>query len=164
MGQATVGQKAGVSQCDVSNWIRGNYMGYRNDHISAKFKEFLMGENFPLEASPDETEDLQERRGRNPAVVSPTNETTKEPAKPAEPAEPKADAVKLAPDTPDSSTPVNIITKPVIVQTTSVSIKVPSIAASSAHVSSCATRSPACSLGSELYRLKRNRHGRHRSR
>ena len=43
-------------------------------------------------------------------------------------AEPKADAVKLAPDTPDSSTPVNIITKPVIVQTTSVSIKVPSIA------------------------------------
>ena len=94
MGQATVGQKAGVSQCDVSNWIRGNYMGYRNDHISAKFKEFLMGENFPLEASPDETEDLQERRGRNSVVVAPTNEAMKEPAKPAEPAEPKADAAK----------------------------------------------------------------------
>ena len=45
-------------------------------------------------------------------------------------AEPNAEAVRLAPDTPDSSTPVNIMTSPVIVQTTSVSIKVPSIATS----------------------------------
>ena len=61
-------------------------------------------------------------------------------------AEPKADAVKLAPEIPDSNTPVSMITRPVIVHTTRVSIKVPNIA-----ISPCSTGSlvlaAACAIG-----------------
>ena len=57
-----------------------------------------------------------------------------------------AEAVKLAPEIPDSSTPVSMITRPVIVHTTKVSINVPSIA-----ISPCSTgslvRAAACAIG-----------------
>jgi transcriptional regulator with XRE-family HTH domain len=62
--QATVGQRAGVAQCDVSNWLRGLYSGPRNDSLAAKFRAMLVAENFEF-ADDDESESSPISRGRN---------------------------------------------------------------------------------------------------
>ena len=62
--QATVGQRAGVAQCDFSNWLRGLYSGPRNDSLAAKFRAMLVAENFEF-ADDDESESSPISRGRN---------------------------------------------------------------------------------------------------
>ena len=69
MGQATVGQRAGVAQCDVSNWLRGLYQGARNEGIGAKFRALLVADNWDFSNDNGE-EVIPVIRGKNSDPVS----------------------------------------------------------------------------------------------